>query len=344
MNRDDIQPIIKAGPASMMEKLQQLGMRGIEQQQQGIQDTQAQIERLRASQPDPQKQQQMKALFAAADFLSDSGGKASQLHQLFQPQDQSKALEHAERSLAAQRQGLSKSEMDLLKAQMTAQSKADYLKLAQRQANAKAAGAGAGGMDVGDLLKLKRIEEIDARLGKGVDAKKANATATTNLGQVMIRDINTAVDTIDQFGNAAAGWGGLTGAIPGTPAHRLKNDLDSVQGTVAIDQLLQIKKSGAGLGQVPQSQLEMLASLMGSIRQTTDPQKLKSNLRDIESIYSDIVAKEGGDPHKLYKQYLNREQNGGVLPGDGGGVTAPQGGAPDFDNMSDEELLKYVGN
>jgi hypothetical protein len=125
------------------------------------------------------------------------------------------------------------------------------------------------------------------------------AETITRAGQTLIRDVTTSIDTINKYGDRAAGWGSLIKFMPKSASNALAADIASIQGNVAVDQLLKIKAQGAGLGQVPQSQLEMLASLLGGLRQDMDPQKLKANLEDIRSIYTDIVNAEGGDPFTL---------------------------------------------
>lgn len=132
--------------------------------------------------------------------------------------------------------------------------------------------------------------------------QETNASTVTRAGQTLIRDVSTAIENIDNNGRWAAGYGSAMKWIPESDSNALAADIASIQGNVAVDQLLKIKKSGAGLGQVPQSQLEMLASLLGGLRQDMPPEKLKKNLLDIKGIYQEIIEAEGGDPFELSRK------------------------------------------
>lgn len=147
-------------------------------------------------------------------------------------------------------------------------------------------------------FKSKQADKTEKRQDK-LTAQKANSEVVTRAGQTLIRDVTTAIDNIDKNGRWAAGIGSLGRWMPESSSNELAADIASIQGNVAVDQLLKIKKSGAGLGQVPQSQLEMLGSLLGGLRQGMGPEKLRANLNDIKEIYQDIVEAEGGDPLEL---------------------------------------------
>jgi hypothetical protein len=141
-----------------------------------------------------------------------------------------------------------------------------------------------------------------------------NETIVRN-GQILIRELDQAMGLIDKEGQWAAGAGAPLKHIPLTSANQMDALIKSIEGTVGINSLMDMKKGGVGLGQVPQSQLEMLSTLMGSLRQNLPPQQLRKNMSDIKEIYSDIVSKIGGDPNRLVK--------GGASGGWGGGQQAP---------------------
>ena len=69
----------------------------------------------------------------------------------------------------------------------------------------------------------------------------------------------------------------------------------SIQANIGIDKLLDIKASGAGLGQVPQSQLEMLASVLGQLNTAQDKETVRYNVERVLTLYSDIVRQAGGE-------------------------------------------------
>lgn len=110
-------------------------------------------------------------------------------------------------------------------------------------------------------------------------------------------------------GHGVAGMGSLLSGIPATPAANLNAHIESVKGNVGIDSLLKIKQSGAGLGAIPQSQLEMLASLLGGLSTKMSPSELDYNLQRVGDIYSGIIEANGGSlfdqPDKMTPDQYN---------------------------------------
>lgn len=142
--------------------------------------------------------------------------------------------------------------------------------------------------------------DIAAREAEEAAAKGSEVVRTA--AQTVFEDANRAIDVLDRFGGFAAGVGGITAPIPATPAKELDGHIFSMKGNIGIDQLLKIKASGAGLGQIPQTQLEMLGAMLGNLDVRQNPRVLRENIKRIEEIYADIVRKEGGDPIALAQQ------------------------------------------
>ena len=65
--------------------------------------------------------------------------------------------------------------------------------------------------------------------------------------------------------------------------------LESARNTIAVDQLLNIKREGSGLGQVPQSQLDTLSTLLGSLEAGLSNEKLAENLARAKRLYTNII-------------------------------------------------------
>jgi hypothetical protein len=140
------------------------------------------------------------------------------------------------------------------------------------------------------------------------EAKAKGSEVTMTAAQTVFEDAGRAIETLNQYGSRAAGWGSLLRFMPESKALELDGHIESIKGNVGIDSLLKIKASGAGLGQIPQSQLEMLASLLGRLDIRQSPDVLRQNINRIQEIYQDIVEKEGGDP-------LAKAQERGFLTG-----------------------------
>jgi hypothetical protein len=137
---------------------------------------------------------------------------------------------------------------------------------------------------------------------KAADAAAKGSEVVMTAAQTVFEDATRALNVLDKYGKAAAGIGGLTASIPATPAKELDGHIFSMKGNIGIDQLLKIKASGAGLGQIPQAQLEMLGAMLGNLDVKQNPRVLRENINRIQEIYSDIVEKEGGNPIELARQ------------------------------------------
>lgn len=133
--------------------------------------------------------------------------------------------------------------------------------------------------------------DIQGEVGQG----EAKSAVTIRAAETVVEDVGRALDLIKEYGQTAVGVGGLTRRIPATRAHAVSQLIESIKGNIGIDTLLKIKESGSGLGQVPQAQLEMLASVLGRLDPTMRPEDLTFNLERIRDIYSDIIMRAGGD-------------------------------------------------
>lgn len=147
------------------------------------------------------------------------------------------------------------------------------------------------------------------------DKKEKGDEITQTAAQTVFADTRRALDLVRKYGRNAAGtWANATKFVSELPAGRLEAQIKSIQGNIGIDTLLKIKASGAGLGQVPQAQLEMLASVLGILKVGMHPEDLEYNLQRVNDIYGDVVRKTGGDPNKLYAEEISRLKGGGTQP------------------------------
>lgn len=159
---------------------------------------------------------------------------------------------------------------------------------------------------------------VEKELQSEADQDALAAEVTGVAAQTVFEDTTRALDVLDRAGNLAAGPGSLLANIPATDARELRGHIDSIKGNIGIDQLLKIKASGAGLGAIPQAQLEMLASLLGNLDSGQNPESLRYNLQRVQEIYSDIVQKSGGNPLEIMEDRGERFGGGTPTPADGG--------------------------
>ena len=133
--------------------------------------------------------------------------------------------------------------------------------------------------------------------GPAERAIRAQNKFTATAAKTVVEDANRAESLIGFWTTGIPGV--IQSAIPTTPANVLNSHLSSVKSNVAVDQLLNIKKSGAGLGQVPQSQLEMLSELLGVLKISLPPDVLTYTLKRTREIYEDVMATATEDDMKL---------------------------------------------
>lgn len=163
----------------------------------------------------------------------------------------------------------------------------------------------------GTELQRKQLKDINTELTSVDEERNFNET-TVAAAQTVTRDIGAIMDlfaSLDDFDLApgeeapqstvdALTRSGLA-KIPGTAPAEVQQLIDSIKSNIGIDTLLRIKRSGAGLGQVPQSQLETLQSVLGNLSLARRPDLLKRDIEDVRSRYSTIISVAGDDIGRL---------------------------------------------
>jgi hypothetical protein len=152
-------------------------------------------------------------------------------------------------------------------------------------AEAAAAEAAAQARPTGTAAGIAIREADDMLLALGFDPETGDRVGQSQVSGPRGR---LAVET---------GFGGFVAA--GTPTADFMNNLQSLKDTVAIQRLLEIKAAGAGLGAIPQSQLEALARALGNLNASTSDDVLARNLRDVRRLYQGIVEnslRDSNDP------------------------------------------------
>lgn len=86
----------------------------------------------------------------------------------------------------------------------------------------------------------------------------------------------------------------------GTDEYEFQQQIKSLQATIGIDSLLDIKREGAGLGQVPQTQLDLLSRLLGQLDIARDKDVQKQLLSDIKQNYGEIIERMTPEERKKY--------------------------------------------
>lgn len=176
---------------------------------------------------------------------------------------------------------------------VTAASLAADKKLAEKQAEydaTQAIDAQKGWVNVdGQKKALKGSEAEREWKEKNIQTLKNNEVVS-RASNTVLSDIDAILRMAEEDPNSVSGIvAKISSNVPGTTAADVAARIDSIKGNIAVDSLLNIKKSGAGLGQVPQKQAEMLSGLLGNLSQNQSPKEFMDVLKRIRGIYSGIV-------------------------------------------------------
>lgn len=90
-----------------------------------------------------------------------------------------------------------------------------------------------------------------------------------------------------------------------------KSLIESVKGNVGIDSLLRIKATGAGLGQVPQSQLDLLSRLLGELDMTQEKSQFIFTWNRMGAVYETIMMQADAELEELGQDRPQVSSRGG---------------------------------
>ncbi len=147
--------------------------------------------------------------------------------------------------------------------------------------------------------RQKAKTEEDKRRFIRANALAQSATVARDAGRVLklfnnkglLSDGDVSIDEL-RFGpinSAKAVSRAALAKTPGTREFEMQKLIDSITSNLAIKSLLNIKREGSGLGQVPQQQLLLLGRMFGDLSISRHPAFLKKDIEDIITIASDIA-------------------------------------------------------
>lgn len=143
---------------------------------------------------------------------------------------------------------------------------------------------GPDGFEAVPGTQAARDEEAATRQrGKG-------ALMTSIQAQTVAEDIDRLNKQIDDmpFGRNAAFQESLPPMLQSDEFRNANALIESVKGNVGVDSLLRIKQSGAGLGQVPQSQLDLLSRLLGELTLTQGKEQFVRTWNRMGDVYEQV--------------------------------------------------------
>lgn len=188
-------------------------------------------------------------------------------------------------------------------------------------------------MAPGFALKIKALQD---QLQQQERDKGRGRSAVSTL-----RDIDTIIDMVDQDPTMTTGiWGWATRGIPMTAAGKTQILVDSVVSSLALDSLKALKATGATMGALNQSELEILKTELARIDLATDPETVKTQLGKVKGHYrviiSDLYAGASEEDAAKITAFLGLEKR----PSWAGGSAQPSG--TQREDESDEDFLKRM--
>jgi hypothetical protein len=119
----------------------------------------------------------------------------------------------------------------------------------------------------------------------------------SNRATFLLDNLDQAEAMVDSFG--ATGFvGQLTQGIDASPAGVLRSKIDPAVGANVVDQLIEMKKAGATLGQVTAPELEMLKRMNGVLSVGLPADVLKPNIQAVRAMWKDVLSKLDEDTMK----------------------------------------------
>lgn len=131
------------------------------------------------------------------------------------------------------------------------------------------------------------IKEEEARQKKLAGAKMKSIQAQTVVEDVSRLNELLAAGRVP-LGRSADWWEINPDITQSRDYRNAKSLIESVKGNVGVDSLLRIKASGAGLGQVPQTQLDMLSRLLGELDMGQEPEQFMFTWERMGRVYEAI--------------------------------------------------------
>lgn len=138
-----------------------------------------------------------------------------------------------------------------------------------------------------DLTKQQGIQDVQSLI--------STSTVATN--------VDDALSLLEDPTWNTGLLGGLTNAVPGSPAYNLQQKIEGIRPSITIDRLNAIRNSnptGGAFGNITNFEDELLGNSFGSLKTGQDPKDIAKNLNRVRNIYADaILAGFGGG--KLYE-------------------------------------------
>lgn len=191
-----------------------------------------------------------------------------------------------------------------------------------------------GGLTFDQIMKL---EEFDFKRGqeaykRSQDDLVAQGKKTEAFEQdsALLRQVSGDAGRIGRLTNEAIGLttepgttalsGSLLKLLPGSNANQLEAVLEVLQSKVALDRLMEVKKTGATLGQVSEKELAMLQNSYDALKQGLKPERLREALTN----YANQLKKVEDQTQRAFIDKHGQEKFNKIMGGGSMGQGEPR--------------------
>jgi hypothetical protein len=197
-----------------------------------------------------------------------------------------------------------------------------------------------GGLTFDQIMKL---EEFDFKRGQEAYKREQDdliaqgkKTEAFEQDSALLRQVSGDAGRIGRLTNEAIGIttepgttalsGSLLKHVAGSDANQLKSILAVISSKVALDRLMEVKKTGATLGQVSEKELAMLQNSFDALDQSLPPERLREALTN----YANQLKKVEDQTQRAFIDKHGQEKFNKIM---GGGSTGQ--GEPRYVNDQD---------
>ena len=191
-----------------------------------------------------------------------------------------------------------------------------------------------GGIDAQTFTAMMSEIERQEKSEIGKEGRGQAAVST-------LRDIDSIISMIDEDPTMTTGtWAWMTRGLPMLPAGKTQALIDSVVSSLALDSLKALKATGATMGALNQSELEILKTELARVDLAAGPDFVKGQLGKVQGHYrriiSDLYDGASEDDAAKITAFLGLDKR----PSWAGGSSQPSGGQREGE--TDAEFLKRM--
>lgn len=191
-----------------------------------------------------------------------------------------------------------------------------------------------GGLTFDQIMKL---EEFDFKRGQEAYKRsqddliaQGKKTEAFEQDSALLRQVSGDAGRIGRLTNEAIGLttepgttalsGSLLKLLPGSNANQLEAVLEVLQSKVALDRLMEVKKTGATLGQVSEKELAMLQNSYDALKQGLKPERLREALTN----YANQLKKVEDQTQRAFIDKHGQEKFNKIMGGGSTGQGEPR--------------------